>query len=275
MPGWYPAPVGDARGVVEHGVGGAVRGVLRLLQLRRVGAVVRPRRRERGGHVELVFQRLAELDHVAVELREVLDPAGRLPLVDVAVDGQRAEHRRGQRRDRDDGGQPPPDAPVDQGEPGPGRARPLRVRWPGPCWPAAGRPARPPVTEPQETRRQPRLLPALGSLARARTRGMSTAATMDSSAGRRPARPARACQDHHLRRPLPAVPNLPRRLALRDGPGRASLAGIRPRSSRTTFAPRIGKPGQDACRATTAEAGQHTHPSGRGGRRPHSRVKNG
>src|SRR5689334_23287996 len=30
---------------------------------------------------------------------------------------------------------------------------------------------------------------------------------------------------------------------------------------RTTFAPRIGKPGQHACRGKTAEAGQHTHPS--------------
>jgi len=48
--------------------------------------------------------------------------------------------------------------------------------------------------------------------------------------------------------------------------------GFVPDRLRTTFAPRIGKPGQDACRATTADAGQHTHPSGRGGRRPHSRV---
>ena len=30
---------------------------------------------------------------------------------------------------------------------------------------------------------------------------------------------------------------------------------------RTTFAPRIGKPGQRACRAKTAQAAQHTHPS--------------
>ena len=74
-------------------------------------------RRERGRHVELVFQVLAEVDHVAVELREVLDAAGRLPVVDVAVDGERAEDRRGQARDRDDGRQPPADAPVDQGEP--------------------------------------------------------------------------------------------------------------------------------------------------------------
>jgi len=48
--------------------------------------------------------------------------------------------------------------------------------------------------------------------------------------------------------------------------------GFVPDRLRTTFAPRIGKPGQDACRATTAEAGQHTHPSGRGGSTPHSRV---
>src|SRR6266699_1101989 len=30
---------------------------------------------------------------------------------------------------------------------------------------------------------------------------------------------------------------------------------------RTTFAPRIGKPGQHACRTVTARAAQHTHPS--------------
>ena len=48
--------------------------------------------------------------------------------------------------------------------------------------------------------------------------------------------------------------------------------GFVPDRLRTTFAPRIGKPGQDARRATTAEAGQHTHPSGHGGSRPHSRV---
>ena len=59
-------------------------------------------------------------------------PAGRLPVVDVAVDSQGAEHGRGQRRDRDHGGQPPADAPVDQGEPRPGRARLPRMRVRGP-----------------------------------------------------------------------------------------------------------------------------------------------
>jgi len=51
---------------------------------------------------------------------------------------------------------------------------------------------------------------------------------------------------------------------------------------RTTFAPRIGKPDQHACRTTTAKAAQHTHPSfppqrspllrSTGRPRPHSRV---
>src|SRR5689334_3608872 len=76
-------------------------------------------------------QDLEEVDYDAVELREVLDAAGRLPVVDVAVDGERAEDRRGQARDRDDGRQPPADAPVDQGKPRPGRAWPPRVRMGG------------------------------------------------------------------------------------------------------------------------------------------------
>jgi hypothetical protein len=58
----------------------------------------------------------------------VLNTAGRLPVADVTVNGQRTEHRRGQQRHRDQSGQPPPDAPVPQGEPRPGRAGPSRMR---------------------------------------------------------------------------------------------------------------------------------------------------
>jgi len=69
------------------------------------------------GFLQLVFQRLAELSRVGVELGEVLDPPRRLPVVDVPVDRQRAEYRRGQGRDRDHGGQAPADSPVRQREP--------------------------------------------------------------------------------------------------------------------------------------------------------------
>src|SRR4029077_4840487 len=109
-----PGAGGDARGVIDDGAGGAVRGVLRLPQRTREGAAIRPVGRVRDGVVELVFQRLAEVDQRGVELREVLHAPGRLPVVDVGVDSQRAEHGRGQGRDRDDGGQAPADAPIDQ-----------------------------------------------------------------------------------------------------------------------------------------------------------------
>ena len=217
VPGWYPAPVVTPAESLRTALAALSVAFCACFSAVREGAVVRPGRRERGGHVELVFQRLAELDHVAVELREVLDPAGRLPLVDVALMVSAPSTAAVRRRDRDDGGQPPPDAPVDQGEPGPGRAGPPRVRVGGADHAGRRRGVRRAAwsAEPHQTRRPRTGLPSAG-LPAARYPG-DVHCGDDGFERRSASWPAGAgMPNRHLRRPLPpAALNLPRRLALR------------------------------------------------------------
>jgi hypothetical protein len=91
---------------------------------------------------------------------------------------------------------------------------------------------------------------------------MSTAATGSAQLGA--SAYGAGMPDHHLRGASSQQPGTsPSACPPLTAPAVPAVSpGFVPDRLRTTFAPRIGKPGQDACRATTAEAGQHTHPSG-------------
>ena len=56
VPGWYPAPVVTPEESLTTALAALSVAFCACFSSRRVGAVVRPGRRERGGHVELVFQ---------------------------------------------------------------------------------------------------------------------------------------------------------------------------------------------------------------------------
>ena len=199
----------------------------------------------------------------------MLDASGGAPVVDIAVDLQRAEHRRGQGRDGDDRRQPPADPPVAQREPRPGRRlaatgraagarRPRAARAGGALGPAALWP----------------LIPWRGRAWPVADRGIGGSRVPSAVAWRQsPAvlPPARSPEP-----PPSACPPLTDPVSLAVSPGFVTDR------LRTTFAPRIGKPDLHACPAATHEAAHHTHPSfppqrspllGSTGRpRPHSRV---